>query len=352
MIVKTETIDSRIENWINEYQPDKIVVVSSETSFKLCLPHLSIHNKIDNIIYRLPDGESAKTIDYCQDFWSAMMRNEVTRKSVIIAIGGGAVLDFAGFCASVFMRGIACIYIPTTLLSMVDGSEGGKTGINFYGTKNIIGTFTKPNAILRNVDFLSSLPQTEVLSGWAEIIKHGILQGSVIWDMVKNGIPSFDDEEYWMELVRQNIQFKKIITDADFKEKGQRKLLNLGHTIGHGLEALYFEDETMTHGKAVANGIYWETKLAMELGFTTIETLESIEKLIFPLYPRVTWNNLQVEEIGNLLLHDKKNENGWIHFTFCKTIGTAEYNIEVSKKRICDFLEKHAVDAENIADIL
>jgi len=352
MIVKTDTIDSRLENWLNIHKPDKVVVVASEPSFKLCLPHLSIHKKLDNIIYRLPDGDDAKTIDYCQDFWSVMMRNDVTRKSVIIAIGGGAVLDFAGFCASVFMRGIPCVYVPTTLLSMVDGSEGGKTGINFYGTKNIIGTFTEPSAILRNVDFLPTLTKTEILSGWAEIVKHGILEGGEIYRQIQGGIKPFSDEDYWMNLIRLNIEFKKSITSSDFKEKGQRKLLNLGHTIGHGLEALYFEDTNITHGKAVANGIYWETILAHELGLTSEENLRTIENLIFPLYPKIGWNKFQVEEIGNLLLHDKKNENGWIHFTFSKKIGSAEYNVEVAKQRICDFLDKYAEDVESVEDIL
>ena len=175
MIVRTETIDSRIETWLNENNPDKIVVVVSQTSKLLCLPKLQIHLKLDNIIYEVPDGDDSKTIGYCQDLWEVMLRNNVSRNSLVIAVGGGAVLDFAGFCASVYMRGIPCMYVPTTLLSMVDGSEGGKTGINFYGTKNIIGTFTQPVKILRNVDFLPTLPQFEVLAGWAEIIKHAII---------------------------------------------------------------------------------------------------------------------------------------------------------------------------------
>ncbi len=352
MIVKTDTINSRLENWLNTHQPDKVVVVTSESSFKLCLPKLSIHKKLDNVVYRLPDGDDAKTIEFCQDFWSVMMRNDANRKSVIIAVGGGAVLDFSGFCASVFMRGLACIYVPTTLLSMVDGSEGGKTGINFYGTKNIIGTFSEPNLVLRNIEFLTTLTKNEIFSGWAEILKHGILEGGEIFKQIQGGIKPFSDEDYWINLIRLNIEFKKSITSADFKEKGQRKLLNLGHTFGHGLEALFFEDPNITHGKAVANGIYWETLLALELGFTNEENLRIVENLIFPLYPKIGWNKFQVEEIGNLLMHDKKNENGWIHFTFSKQIGAAEYNIEVAKQRILHFLDKHAEDVESIEDIL
>ena len=240
MIVRTETIDQIIDTYINEYQPDKIVVVVSETSEKLCLPKLQIYKKIDNIIYHLPNGDEAKKLSYCEDFWESLLRENVNRKSLIIAVGGGAVLDFTGFCASIYMRGIPCIYVPTTLLSMVDGSEGGKTGINLYGTKNVIGTFTDPVAIMRNVDFLSTITECELLSGWAEIIKHALLTGGKLMDLVNQGKPSVSDVDAWMDLIKENIIFKKSIVATDFKEKGQRKLFNLGHTLGHGIEATHF----------------------------------------------------------------------------------------------------------------
>ncbi len=342
MIVRTETIDQRIDTYLQEYQPDKIVVVVSETSEKLCLPKLQIYKKINNIIYHLPDGDDAKTIRYCEDFWESLLRENVTRKSLIIALGGGAVLDFAGFCASTYMRGIPCIYVPTTLLSMVDGSEGGKTGINLYGTKNVIGTFTQPAAIMRNVDFLSTLSECELLSGWAEVIKHALLKGERLMDVVQNGMPPITDTETWMSLIEENIVFKKAIVNQDFDEKGIRKLLNLGHTLGHGIEALHFEDEKVNHGISIANGLYWEALLGTEMGITSPETLALIESLVFPLFPKVGWNELEVEPIVNLLMYDKKNHNGHIQLSLLRSVGEAQFDIEISESDMTKFISKYA----------
>jgi len=343
MIVKTETIDSRIETWLDENQPDKIVVIVSQTSKSLCLSKLKIHLKLDNIIYEVPNGDDSKTLGYCQDLWEVMLRNDVTRNSVVIAVGGGAVLDFAGFCASVYMRGIPVIYVPTTLLSMVDGSEGGKTGINFYGTKNIIGTFTNPVKILRNVDFLETLPEFEVLAGWAEIIKHALINNGKLWDTILLGIPELSDTDKWMDIIRENITFKKSIVEEDFREKGKRKLLNLGHTIGHGIEALHFEDPKITHGVCVANGLYWETLFSVDAGLADPSLLQTVEKMIFPLYPKINWSTHEVEQLVSLLMHDKKNENGKIQFTLPISIGNCKYDIEVSDENLRYFLNKHAV---------
>lgn len=350
MIVRTETIDQRIDVYIKQYQPDKIIVVVSETSEKLCLPKLQIYKKIDNIIYHLPDGDEAKTLRYCENFWESLLRENVTRKSLIIAVGGGAVLDFTGFCASVFMRGVPCIYVPTTLLSMVDGSEGGKNGINLYGTKNIIGTFANPVAVMRNIDFLETLNECEMLSGWAEIIKHALLSGGTLWDAVKKGIPVKGNTHEWMNLIRENIIYKKEIVSQDFKEKGLRKLLNLGHTIGHAIEAQHFEDEKANHGICIANGIYWETLLASELGHTTTQFAQQLEALLFPLYPKITWTELDIKPMVNLLKHDKKNAYGNIQFTLLEHIGIANYDIEVSPKQIEDFLVRHAVEIHESLD--
>jgi len=343
MIVFTDTIDQRLGDWISLNSPDKIVLVVSTTSRALCLPILEIYKNIDNIIYEIPDGDEAKTLGFCEDFWEVMVRNDVNRNSVVIALGGGAVLDFGGFAASVYMRGIPCIYIPTTLLSMVDGSEGGKTGINFYGTKNIIGTFTQPTKILRNIDFIKTLTHREILSGWAEIIKHGIIQGGNIWEKTSTGIPSIDETQNWMEIIRENVSFKQDVVSDDFREKGKRKLLNLGHTIGHGLEAIYFEDPEMTHGISVANGLYWEAVMGVEMGFTSPETLKIIEERIFPLFPKITWDEEEAHQLVSLLMHDKKNAHGKIQFTLAKNIGDCLYNVEVSEEEMLNFAMKHAV---------
>lgn len=348
MIVRTETIDERIRSHMDRLQPDKIVVVVSNTSEKLCLPKLEIHKKLDNVIYILPDGDEAKSLDYCQDFWETMLREDVTRKSLVLAIGGGAVLDFTGFCAATYMRGIPCIYVPTTLLSMVDGSQGGKTGINMYGTKNIVGTFTEPIAVMRNIDFLPTLPESEIKSGWAEVCKHAILEGGELYELVSKGIPDLSDTDTWMDIIRKNIVFKTSIVEEDFRESHKRKLLNLGHTIGHGIEAMHFENPEVNHGLCVANGLYWETKLAMELGYTNETVLNKIESLVFPLFKRMHWSINEVNPILQLLIHDKKNHEGKIQFSFTKEIGDCHFDVEVHPDLLGEFLEKNAtpIDVE------
>jgi 3-dehydroquinate synthase len=350
MIVRTETIDQRIDVYVRQYNPDKIIVVVSETSEKLCLPKLQIYKKINHIIYHLPDGDKAKSLRYCEDFWESLLRENVSRQSLIIAVGGGAVLDFTGFCASVYMRGIPCIYVPTTLLSMIDGSEGGKTGINLYGTKNIIGTFSSPVAVMRNIDFLESLNPCELLSGWAEIIKHALLNGGTLWDTVLQGMPPLEDTHQWMNIIRENIIYKKDIVSQDFKEKGLRKLLNLGHTFGHAIEAQQFENEKANHGICIANGIYWETLLSVEKGFTDSTVLKQLEDVLFPLYPKFTWNELDIQPMINLLKHDKKNHHGKLQFTLLENVGSANYNVEITPEEVADFLKKHAVSMDESTD--
>jgi 3-dehydroquinate synthase len=345
MIVHTSTVDSRLRDWISEHKPERIVMVVSKTSRELCLPKLEIHHNINMLIYEVPNGEAAKDIEICQDFWELLLRENISRNSVIIALGGGAVLDFGGFCASVYMRGIPFVYVPTTLLSMVDGSEGGKTGINFYGNKNIIGTFKNPSKIIRNVDFIQTLPELEVFSAWAEITKHGILAGGSLWNRIESKIiPALTDENTWMDIVIENITYKQAIVQADFEEKGTRKLLNLGHTLGHTIEALYFEEPFITHGICVANGLYWEALLGVELGITKPETLTQITDVLFPMYRKIHWDSTEVDQMVAFLRHDKKNSEGNIQFTMVETIGNCHINYAVDEADITAFLYKHALD--------
>ncbi len=346
MIVHTSTVDSRLREWISEHKPEKIVMVVSKSSREFCLPKLEIHHHIGMLIYEVPDGESAKDIEICQDFWELLLRENINRNCVIIALGGGAVLDFGGFCASVYMRGVHCIYVPTTLLSMVDGSEGGKTGINFYGNKNIIGTFRNPSKIIRNVDFIQTLPEIEVYSAWAEITKHAVLAGGNLWNRIESkNIPDLSDENTWMDIVVENITLKQEIVKADFEEKGKRKLLNLGHTLGHTLEALYFEESFITHGICVANGLYWEALLGVEMGITKPETLEKITDVLFPMFQKIQWQESEVDQMVAFLKHDKKNSDGHIQFTLPETIGNCRINCAVDETVITDFLYKHALES-------
>jgi 3-dehydroquinate synthase len=196
---------------------------------------------------------------------------------------------------------------------------------------------------MRNADFLQTLSAGELLSGWAEVIKHSLLTGGTLMEMVAKGMPEMSDIDAWIDLIRENIIFKKGIVAADFKEKGERKLLNLGHTIGHGIEAIHFEDPKINHGISIANGLYWESLLGYEMGYTTKETFDTVDQLVFPRFPKVGWNESDVEPMTNLLMHDKKNYNGKIQLSLLKTVGDAAYNIEISESDINAFLTKYAV---------
>lgn len=340
MILSFEQFNQQIPNYLAQTTPDHIIWIFSQTTHEFCASKIEPIHPSKTII--IDDGEKAKSLTTAAEVWQLLIESNCTRKSLIIAVGGGTLLDLAGFCASTFMRGVDIIYVPTTLLAMVDSAEGGKTGINFNGTKNMIGTFQKPVLNLIVPSFLTTLPYNELLSGWAEVIKHMILVGNDLTPLCSNGIPEINSP-LWPEIIEKNIRFKQNIVDQDFKENGLRKTLNLGHSIGHALESLRFNDKTINHGIAVANGIVIEALIAFKMQLSSQTFYSQIEKIIFPLFPKITFSHNEIPQIIEFLEKDKKNNHNRLLFSLPIDFGNVTFNTQVSKEIIAEVLSHWAL---------
>lgn len=318
---------------LNKYS--KIIIITDEN----IAPHfLGVILKLlstDTKQLILPAGEKTKNIDTVEKIWTFLKENNYDRKSLVINLGGGVITDMGGFAASTYMRGIDFINIPTTLLSQVDASVGGKTGIDFIGIKNLIGTFTQPKAVIIDIQTLKSLPKRELLSGFAEIIKYGIIFDKNYFAKVtsKKSL-DFNDEEL-IDIIAKSCDIKKSIVTSDEKENGNRKLLNFGHTIGHAIEALALEtDKPLLHGEAVSIGIVAEAKIAELTNLIDKDTFEKIENSLKQAGLPITISNLKIGAVLAKMETDKKNERGAINFTLIKKIGEGIVDQKVDEKII------------------
>ena len=276
-----------------------------------------------NSIIKVKSGEINKNLETVSHIWQQMSELQMDRKSLLINLGGGVVCDLGGFCASTYMRGIKFIQIPTTLLSQVDASVGGKTGFDFNGVKNLIGTFTEPEMVLIDSNTLTTLPKREYVSGLAEVIKYGIIYDVEFFEYLKNGNI---DNDY---IIKKSCEIKEKVVLEDFKEGGLRKILNFGHTIGHSIESLSLETKNLLlHGEAVAIGMIAESYIAKEIGNLTNEEYELIKNVIKQYDLPVVYNS-DLEEIFLMLFKDKKNTSGKIKWVLPNGIGKCVYDVEV-----------------------
>lgn len=295
-------------------------------------------------LLELHSGEKEKTISTVQKIWNAMHNVHLDRKSLVINIGGGVVTDMGGFAASTYMRGIDFINVPTTLLSQVDASVGGKTGIDFAGIKNLIGTFTQPKAVLIDVRTLQSLPKREFVSGFGEIIKHGLIADANYFSLVTKKHPLEFTSDELIEIITKSCEIKAKIVSVDEKESGARKLLNFGHTIGHAIEALRIETTTpLLHGEAVSVGMVAAAEISYQVGLLQKKEKELIKNSLEATGLPVTVSGITVDTVLSKMKSDKKNENGKLQFTLLKGIGNAVYNQEVSDSILRNAIE-HIVE--------
>lgn len=316
-------------------KPDKIAVLVDENTKVHCLPKIDL--KID-ILIEIKSGEIHKTIDTCQLIWKKLTEAQFSRKSLLINLGGGVIGDMGGFAASTFKRGIRFINIPTTLLSQVDASIGGKLGIDFHGLKNHIGLFREPDAVIIDTVFLETLSDREIRSGFAEIIKHCLIHDQDQWLKLK-------DVEWgkigWNEIVPHSVAIKNEIVSIDPLESGLRKVLNFGHTLGHAIESHLLESESpLLHGEAIAIGMILEASLSLQLGKLDESSFDSIVSFILKIYPLPDSLPSYKDLIG-YLMQDKKNEGDTVSFSLLNGIGKCEYDIGVSEELIQKSLEKY-----------
>lgn len=321
---------------LSQYQHERIIIVCDVNTKQACLPILleEIPELNSASVFEMLIGEAHKSLSEVERLCSFLLDEGAGRKSVILNLGGGIVCDLGGFAASIYMRGIDFIQIPTSLLAMVDASVGGKTGVNFGGLKNMLGTFTQPRAVLVFPNFIQTLPADERISGFAEMAKHALLSGEDAWEEVLN----FDiyQTSNWSDIIEKSIRFKYHITHADFHEQGIREQLNFGHTIAHAFEALAFKrNEDLLHGFAVASGILAELILANQLQILTDSTV--IAKYDVWLKKHFTLFHFNESELDSLLqfMHsDKKNKLGNVTFSLIRKPGQIALNTQADNQSI------------------
>jgi 3-dehydroquinate synthase len=318
-----------IVNFIATRNYSKTFILVDNNTKKYCLPFLP---KIEAYIIEVSEGENHKNLSTCEFIWNEMLHNHADRNSLLVNLGGGVISDMGAFCAALYKRGIDFINVPTTLLAMVDATVGGKTGIDFHRHKNMIGTFSHPNAIFIYPEFLKTLHKNHFRSGLAEMFKHSLLDNSID---AKNIFKLDKENPQLPELIAQSIQTKKKVVDSDPKEKGYRKVLNFGHTIGHALESCFLNTEKpLLHGEAVAWGIIAELWLSsLKLNFPK-ETMNQLISEIQSAFPEKINLLPHVDEIVNFTRFDKKNASGNVRFVLLKNIGEPVYDIEVAENEI------------------
>lgn len=289
----------------------KVAVLVDENTKRDCLFKLP---QIENaLIIEIKSGEEYKNLSTCNFIWEQLTTNNFDRNALLINLGGGVIGDIGGFCAATYKRGLEFIHIPTTLLAMVDASVGGKVGIDFKGFKNQIGIFNNPNAVLIYPKFLETLAESELKSGFAEVVKHALISDNSFWVKFKN--TPFTDLD-WEDIIYTSVQIKNKIVLADPFEKGERKKLNFGHTFGHAIESYYLEKRTpISHGEAVFMGMILETEIS-DLSETDKKEIKNyvLSNFALPYTPKKS-------SLHKFLINDKKNQHGKINFTLLNEIG-------------------------------
>ena len=321
--------------------PSSIFVLTDDVTQELCLPLLHKNKRLKKAhTIVIPHGDEHKTIETLVGVWKYLSENGATRKSLVINLGGGMITDLGGFAASTFKRGIRYINIPTTLLSAVDAAVGGKTGINFLGFKNEIGVFNPADVVLIETAFLHSLDYKNLLSGFAEILKHALISSRDEWEKICR-IDLLDIQiETLKSILQRSIAIKEFFVEKDPLEADIRKALNLGHTIGHAFESYSHEKkQPVLHGYAVAWGIVCELYLShKKLGFPKELLLQALA-IIKEAYGGFSINCKDYPRLYELMTHDKKNEFDEINLTLLRDIGEIRINQITSQEEIFETLD-------------
>lgn len=318
---------------MTEWEADKVAVLVDEHTQTHCLPKIKID---DPLIIQIKSGEINKNLSTCEHIWSKLTQAAFTRKSLMINLGGGVIGDMGGFVAGTYKRGIRFINIPTTLLSQVDASIGGKLGIDFTGLKNHIGLFKNPDHVVVNTDFLSTLSIREIKSGFAEVIKHALIADESHWHSLLD--QPFDSLD-WQSIIPKSIAIKNEVVLKDPTEKGYRKTLNFGHTLGHALESYLLETkDRLLHGEAVAVGMVLESHLSYQKEWLKQTELEAVTNYILKTY-ELAVELPDVEVLYPLLLQDKKNTAKGVSFSLLRAIGNCDYDINVTHEMIKESLQ-------------
>ena len=328
-----------LSNLISENNYSMLFILVDEHTLEDCYPKFIPNLKTDKQIevIEIESGEINKNLETCIGVWNVITELGGDRKSLLITLGGGVITDLGGFVASCFKRGIDFVNIPTTLLSMVDASVGGKTGVDLGVLKNQIGVFANPEMVVIDPEYLATVPEREMKSGMAEIIKYGITYDLALLHEIRD----YKDLNLH-HLITRSIAIKNEVVLQDPKEKNIRKILNFGHTLGHAIESFYLEStdkENLTHGEAIAIGMVCESFISAEiLGFPSANVTE-IKNMISDMYPRIKLQKADFPNIMALLKHDKKNTNGQVNFVLLNAYEDCKLDCIVSDALIIASME-------------
>lgn len=310
----------------------RLVMLTDTNTQSNCLPLIGTVIPEDCLFISVPAGEINKNLETCSLIWSEMTAASLDRKALMLNLGGGVIGDMGGFCASLYKRGIRFVNLPTTLLSQVDASVGGKLGVDFQGLKNHLGVFNEPETVIIAPQFLETLPNAELRSGYAEVIKHGLIRDASYFSALQ--AENWEDQD-WEHLIHHSISIKKAVVEADPKEAGLRKILNYGHTIGHAFESYFLDSKQhLLHGEAIALGMICEGFLSFQKVGLSYQELTHLSDFLLRIYGKVQFSIDQLDPILDLCLQDKKNEGSTLMFSLLQSIGDCTYNIPVSREEI------------------
>lgn len=334
----TDSIAGSIKKVISSHGYSQIDILVDENTLAHCYPlikkDLPDHNLIET-----KSGEEHKNLKTCEKIWSELTAHRFDRNSLLINLGGGVIGDMGGFCAATYKRGIDFIQVPTTLLSQVDASVGGKLGIDFQGFKNHLGVFKIPVMVLIDPIFLNTLSERQIKSGFAEVIKHGLINDrSVFEDLIKINVGKVEN---WRDIIKRSIEIKGEIVNSDPYEKGPRKLLNFGHTIGHAIESYFMEAQqhNLLHGEAIAIGMVCESWLSNKKLRLPQNELDQISSLLIKTYGKVDLSVMDIDKFQENLFQDKKNKGNNLLFTLLHDLGYGKFDIPVSSEESLESLE-------------
>ncbi len=333
-------VDSSFQAVLNEqYADSRIVIMVDENTHDCCLEYLitSFDQLAEAEVMLLPVGEENKVMEVCFQVWEALTEYGIGRNDLIVNLGGGVVTDMGGFIAAVYKRGVDFIHIPTTLLGMVDASIGGKTGIDLGNYKNQLGVFKEPIKIYTDAGFLGSLPDQEVLNGFAEMLKHALITSADLWLDLKS--ISCIDEMKDMSRVKTSQAIKCNAVLNDPLDKGLRKTLNFGHTVGHAIEGFYLDSLVLSHGHCVALGIIVESYVSFAKGLLSREELEDISVTIRTWFEIPDFDESAFETLVDLMKNDKKNSANKILGCALKGIGNCSWDVEYTNREIKEGFE-------------
>ncbi len=335
-------ITAQLNNFIEKGNYSRFFILTDEHTAIHCLPYLQeqLTNKDDFDLIEINAGEESKSIDFCVGIWKMLIDFGADRNSLLINLGGGVVTDLGGFAASTYKRGIDFIHIPTTLLSQVDASVGGKTGIDIDNLKNIIGTFTQPKAVFIEHAFLKTLPARQIKSGLAEMLKHGLIADADYWELLKNSDLNNPDSN----LVYKSVVIKNKVVTEDPTERGLRKILNFGHTIGHAIESYSLEHDTdpLTHGEAIAAGMICEAYLSHQKAGLPLEAMQEIIERLLSIYGKYPLDESCYTMLNAIMKKDKKNQGGKINCSLLAQIGVAVVDNICTDDELCESLKYYS----------